>query len=274
VQPPAIFRRADRLSTDWGAGDALRYRVVEPFYVKASYERALRLPSVDEVFGDTVLVGQNLRLLPERSHNGNLSMTLDARATPSGSYRAELNGFLRKADRLIALLPQGRSYAYQNVQRARSVGVEASAGWTSPRDYVAIDGNVTYQSFRNRSPGSTFEGDRLPNRPYLFANASARLQLSDVLVVRDVVKLSWNTRYVHSFYRSWESAGIKSSKDVVPTQVVHALALTYQVRSADAASRTASFTIEAQNLTDAKAFDYFGVQRPGRALYCRATLEL
>jgi outer membrane cobalamin receptor len=212
-------------------------------------------------------------LQPERSHNGNLSVTLDATALRIGAVRAEVNGFLRKADRLIALLPQGRSYAYQNVERARSLGFEASAGWTSVREYVAIDGNVTYQSFRNRSPGS-FEGDRLPNRPYLFANGSARLQLQDALVALDAVNLSWNTRYVHSFYRSWESAGLPSSKDVIPTQVLHALALTYQVRSANEASHTASVTIEVQNLTDAEAFDYFGVQRPGRALYCRATVNL
>lgn len=52
-------------------------------------------------------------------------------------------------------------------------------------------------------------------------------------------------------------------------QVVHALALTYEVRSSDATSRAATFSIEAQNLTDTKAFDYFGVQRPGRAVAAR-----
>ncbi len=274
VQPPAIFRRVDRVSTDWGVGNAMRYRFTDWVYTKASYERALRLPRLDEVFGDTVLVGQNLRLSPERSHNGNLSVVIDAAQTPLGAFRAELNGFLRNADRLIALLPQGRSYAYQNVARARALGLEASAGWTSLREYVAVDGNVTYQSFRNRSPDDTFEGDRLPNRPYLFANGSARLQLRDLLVPLDRTSLSWNTRYVHSFYRSWESAGLRSSKDEIPTQVLHALALTYEVRSSDVASRAAVFTIEAQNLTDAKAFDYFGVQRPGRAVYCRATVDL
>jgi outer membrane cobalamin receptor len=274
VQPPAIFRGVNRVSTDWGVGDAVRYRLNDWFYMKASYERALRLPRVDEVFGDTVLVGQNLRLSPERSHNGNLSVMLDASQTPLGALRAEVNGFLRKADRLIALLPQGRSYAYQNVARARALGLEASAGWTSPREYVAVDGNVTYQGFRNRSPDDMFEGDRLPNRPYLFANGSARLQLRERLVAQDRTSLSWNTRYVHSFYRSWESAGLRSSKDEIPMQVVHALALTYEVRSSDATSRAATFSIEVQNLTDTKAFDYFGVQRPGRAVYCRATVDL
>ena len=35
-----------------------------------------------------------------------------------------------------------------------------------------------------------------------------------------------------------------------------------------------SLTLELQNLTDAKAFDNFGVQRPGRAFYAKVTANL
>lgn len=35
-----------------------------------------------------------------------------------------------------------------------------------------------------------------------------------------------------------------------------------------------SFTGEVQNLADSKAFDFVGVQRPGRATYFKITAEL
>jgi hypothetical protein len=51
---------------------------------------------------------------------------------------------------------------------------------------------------------------------------------------------------------------------------VHSLALEYMLRAVPSVSAT----LEVQNLTDAPAFDFFGVPRPGRAFYFKATAEL
>ena len=269
------FRDVSRDEQRVGFGDALRYRIVPWLYAKASYEWATRLPSLFETFGDGVLITQNLGLAPETSHNGNIGLTVDARNTAYGSFRADTNGFLRVADDLIGLLGNERNFNYQNVYGARAVGVEASTGWTSPGEYLAIDGNVTYQDFRNTESGGTFgtfEGDRIPNRPYFFANGSARGLLRDVARKRDELSLVWNTRWVHEFFRSWESAGARAYKPSIPTQFLHGAALTYLLRSED--DRTVSFTGEVQNITDRRAFDFYGVQRPGRAFYFKVTMEL
>jgi vitamin B12 transporter len=271
--PGGNFRERDRDTHRFGVGNALRYRFLEWLYGKASYERATRLPRPDEVFGDGVLVIANLELQPEVSHNLNLGFTVDARETRPGAWRADVNGFLRAADQLIVLLGNDRVFSYQNVFGARSLGVEGALGWTSPGEYVALDGNLTYVDFRNTSSEGTFgdfEGDRIPNRPYLFSNASARLQLRNVSAANDEVALTWNTRYVHAFFRGWESVGLREFKQVVPSQLLHSLALTYLVKGDPLAL---SFTGEAQNLTDQPAFDFFGVQRPGRAFYFKTTAE-
>lgn len=78
------------------------------------------------------------------------------------------------------------------------------------------------------------------------------------------------SRYVHKFFRGWESLGERDSKQVIPSQLTHSLGLTYGVR------RRGSIltTVEVQNLTDAHVFDSFGVQRPGRALYLKVSGEL
>jgi outer membrane cobalamin receptor len=273
VLPGNVFRRRDRTTERYGVGNSLRYELAEWLYGKASYEWATRLPRPDEVFGDGVLLVANLELRPETSHNVNLGLSVDASQTASGSWRGEVNGFLREADQLIVPLGNDRILRYQNVYGARSTGVEAAAGWTAARELLSLDSNVTYVDTRNTSSEGTygaFAGDRIPNRPYLFANGSARLQFRGVSVPSDELAFVWTTRYVHEFFRGWESVGRRDRKPMVPSQLLHGLALVYLVRGNPT---TLSFTGEVQNLTDADAFDFFGVQRPGRAFYFKTTAE-
>lgn len=267
-------RDRDGSTHRFGIGDALRYRFTPWLYGKASYEWATRLPSPDEVFGDNRFIAANLALDPEISHNVNLGLTLDARETPAGAFRATGNGFLRAADRLIVLLGNDRDQRYENVHGARSLGVEGSVGWTSPGEHLALDGNITYLDFRNTSSEGAFgafEGDRIPNRPYLFANGSARLLFRRVFAAEDEVALTWNSRYVHEYFRTWESLGRRESKQVIPSQLVHSAGLGYVVRRGRASLSTA---LEMQNLTDERVFDYFRTPRPGRSFYVKTTAEL
>ncbi|WP_437587948.1 TonB-dependent siderophore myxochelin receptor MxcH [Sorangium sp. So ce1000] len=266
-------RGRDRSTHRFGVGNGLRYRFTPWLYAKASYEWATRLPSSDEVFGDNTFIAANLALDPETSHNVNLGLTLDARETPAGAFRATANSFLRETEQLILLLGSDRVRKYENVFGARSLGVEGSVGWTSPGEYLALDGNVTYLDFRNTSSEGTFgdfEGDRIPNRPYLFANGAARLQLRRVFAPEDEVALTWNVRYVHEYFRSWESVGWRERKQVIPSQLVHSAGLGYVARRGQASLST---TLEVQNLTDEPVFDYFGTQRPGRSFYIKTTAE-
>jgi len=201
-------------------------------------------------------------------------LTFDLAETRGGAWRLGINGFLRSADQLIVLLGNDRVQSYQNVYGATSTGVESAVGWTSPGEYLALDGNFTYQSFRNTSTQGTFgdfEGDRIPNRPYLFANTSARLQLQGVMVAPDQLSLHWNTRFVQEYYRGWESVGLEEFKQVTPSQLVHSLAIVYLV---DTDQGSLSSSVEVQNLTNADVYDFFGVQRPGRAFYAKMTFEL
>jgi vitamin B12 transporter len=272
-RPGGFFRRRDRTSYRFGFGDALRYRFSEELYAKASYESATRLPRPDEVFGDNRFIIANLELLPETSHNANVGLTLDARQTGIGSFRGTLNGFLRDASDLIVLLGNERTQSYRNVYAGRSLGAEAAVGWSSPTGLFVWDINATYLDYRNSSHLGTFgrfAGDRIPNRPFLFANYAARLELRGVASPRDELAFGWTTRYVHQYYRGWESVGRRDSKQVIPWQFVHGVAVGYLTRTA---SVTFGSTLELSNLTDQPTFDYFGVQRPGRAFYVKTTAE-
>ncbi|WP_437729169.1 TonB-dependent siderophore myxochelin receptor MxcH [Sorangium sp. So ce861] len=270
--PREGLRRHGRSLLRAGAGDALRLRLTDWLSAKASYELATRLPTAEELFGDGVLVLPNVDLEPETSHNGNLSLSADAKETPAGALRAEVNGFFRHADGLIAPLAGSKAVRHDNVVTARALGVEGAFGWTSPGGHVALDGSVTWQDLRNLSREGayrSFRGDRLPNRPWLFASGSARLQVTGVAARDDELSLGLTTRYVHEFFRLWESDGFPEFEPVIPAQLTHALAISYVARAA----ATVTSTIEVQNLTDARAYDFFGVERPGRAFFFKGLVD-
>lgn len=253
-----------------GLGDAIRVHLTDAIYAKASYEWSTRLPDADEVFGNGRFIEPNLALEPEVSHNANLGLTYDARH-PIGHCRAQLDGVLRAADDLIVLIGDDRSFSYQNIYRARSLGLQGALAWTAPGDRLALDGNITWLDFRNTtSDGNfgTFEGDRIPNRPWLFANAAARFALDDLALTGDALSLVWRTRYVHPFFRGWESLGDPAYKQSVPARLIHGLALTWRLDRGDLGL---SLTAEVHNLTDAIDFDFFGAQRPGRSFALKTT---
>jgi vitamin B12 transporter len=266
--------RRDRDTQRFGAGTSLRYAFLEVLWAKASYEYATRLPNVYEVFGNGVMIEPNLALQPELSHNANLSLTSDVARARAGRFNAELAWFMRDAEQLIYVVGQN-VFRHQNVLNARSLGGTASAAWTSAGEYLKLGGNATYQAFRNTSeegPQARFNGDRMPNQPYLFANASARAQLRSAFAPEDALSLTWTMRYTHSFFRAWESAGRRDTKDLIPTQILHGLALTYLAAKRRNSSLSAS--LEVHNLTDAEVFDFFGVQKPGRAVFAKMVAEL
>lgn len=250
----------------FGLGDSARWRLSSSLLAKASYEWATRLPSATEMFGDGVLVTQNLALHPEHSHNANLGLQL-AREP----FRLEMAAFARLADQLIVLLGNERNLMYQNVFAARIVGLESSAGWSIP--WASVTGGATLQDVRNASSDGTFaafEGDRIPNRPWLFASLQGMVRRRDLVRDDDELALFATSRFVYEFYRAWESQGLRQFKQIVPTQLVHSVGITYAARGIT----SLAFTLEVQNVTDAQAYDSYGVQRSGRALSFKVTGEL
>lgn len=272
--PSNVFIRRDQDSHTQGAGNALRYRFARWLYAKASYEYATRLPRPDEVFGNGVQISANLDLGPEVSHNANLGPRLELAGTAAGNFVVDVNAFLRDSDQLIALIGGDRAFSYENVYRARLLGVENAVSWVAPRRYVTLDGMLTWQDVRNTSSEGAFgdyDGDRIPHRPYLFGSFGGRLRFEQVLDERDAMEPFYHGRYVHEFYRTWGSVGRLDLKEKVESQLTHSAGVTWLL-TRDFAS--VASTLEVDNLTDAKVFDNFGVQRPGRSLHLKVTGEI
>lgn len=264
----------ERSVSSYGAGNGIRYDWSDRFSTKLSYEFAYRLPRQDEIFGDGQLIQENLDLQPESSHNINLQASYGSKPTSKIDWQLKGNFFLRRIDDLIFLLVDANDFgSFQNVWSATSQGIELSGKVRELLPGLSLSANSTYQAYYNTSddgPFASFQGDRIPNTPYFFANGAAEYKLLDVLKEQDRLSFFYNIRYVHAFFIGWESAGLRQFKTEVPDQSVHAAGLTYQLNIKDWQH---ALTVESQNLTNAKVFDLFGVQRPGRAFFVKLSTQ-
>ncbi|MGD1894470.1 MAG: carboxypeptidase-like regulatory domain-containing protein [Cyclobacteriaceae bacterium] len=265
----------ERKVSNFGAGNGLRYNWSSRFSTKLSYEFAYRLPRQNEIFGDGQLISENLELRPESSHNVNLQWGYGNKEKSATEWQLQGNFFLRKINDLIFLLLDANDEfgSFQNVWSATSQGLELSGRWKDLMDGLTVSANSTYQRYLNTSPTGPFEsfrGDRLPNTPYFFVNAAAEYNLRDVLKKNDDLSFFWNARFVQSFFIGWESSGLRQTKLEVPNQTIHVAGLTHRMNIRKIQN---ALTLEVQNLTNAKVFDFFGVQRPGRAFYIKSTIQ-
>ncbi|MEM6843452.1 MAG: TonB-dependent receptor [Bacteroidota bacterium] len=256
-----------------GFGVSTRKPINDRLAVKVSYERAIRLPTAREIFGNGAQIRPNLELEPERSHNANLGLNYQSLSISKNSWGIGVNGFLRAPDNLIQLLGFENFLVFRNVFSAVSTGVEVVGRWTSADGKLNISGNSTWQDFRNRSSEGAFvlfDGDRIPNQPYLFANGSVSYRISDLMQINDRLTFFWGGRYVHEFFRTWESIQA-DNKVTIPSQFVQNVGFTYGL---PVRSNNISFTAESQNITDTNVFDLFGVQRPGRAFFIKLNIRI
>jgi len=259
-----------------GGGDNLSLELTRDLSAKVSYEYTLRQPSTDELFGDGSLTLDNLSLRPETSHNANLGLYVDQYTTVVGSFHGSIEGFARWPNDEIVLLTKSEYLRSVNVQTSRTLGVDTAVGWTAPHgDWLSVDGRLTYQDRRNTSSTGEYApyvDQRIPNQPYLFGSAVARLRARSLVVAADTVDLSWNLRYVHGFYLMWENlAKNATQRPIIDSQLSHGVVLTYSYAS-DAFAMHVTF--EVQNIANAKLYDFYGVQRPGRAAFVKCSVDL
>ncbi|MEM6736805.1 MAG: carboxypeptidase-like regulatory domain-containing protein [Bacteroidota bacterium] len=254
----------NRMTNNYGVGTGVRIELTENLSTKLTYERATRLPNAIEVFGDGIFIFDNVEIEPERSHNVNVDLNYVRRAASKSDLEIGISGFLRQVDSLIVLLGSGMTFIHQNVANATSKGLELNFSWTLANEKLFISGNGTWLDFRNTSETGRFEpfkGDRIPNRPYLFSNADAGYKIPDLLGDQNNLQLFLGARYVHKFFRGWESVGDPDRKQFIPRQLTQNAGLTQDLQKDELKF---TFTLEVQNISNAKVFDFFGVQRPGR----------
>ena len=263
-----------------GYGAAAAYYILRGWQLKLSYERACRLPTTDELFGDNDLERGKFELRPERSHNYNLNMnyshTFDrqhALYLEGGLIYRLTKDYIKRTTENVSGTYYG---AYSNHGRVKTKGYNLGLRYDYQR-WLSVGGNWTQMDVRDdektQETGSkqanlTY-GARMPNLPYQFANADMTLRWHDLGGKGNLLSCTYDLFYTHSFPLFSEVYGSASNKMTVPTQTAHNLTLTYAMKHGKY-----NFSLECHNLTDAKLYDNFNLQKAGRAFYGKVRINI
>lgn len=245
------------------------------FQFKASWERAYRLPSDRDLFGDETEEVGNTALKPESSMNYNLGVTMNKEVGSAHVIYVDVNGYYRDTKDFIrtTFMPRSQLTELVNFGKTRTLGVDLEARYYF-KNIATIGGTYTFMNLYNNEKmrdaasgtveNSTYK-DHMPNIPYNFGNLEAGYYLHHLGGKDNILNLTYSFNYVGKFYLNFESLGDAvngGEKYALPTQISHDFGATYMVKNGKY-----NFTFEVQNLTGAELADNFGMLKPGRAIY-------
>ena len=252
---------------EFGYGFATTYFFKDNVQLKASLEKTFRIPEGYEVFGDGFLLKSNPQLLPETSYNANLGLLYNLEKNRF-RVQTDLNTFLRDSENFIAIRSEGIFSRYYNTTNAQSTGIEGEIR-TLFEDRYFLDINATYQRIIDKNAGDNrgvdfLENQRIANIPYLFGNLRVGSKFDDLFRTKDLFTISWSSFYVHEYPLTSFVEGNPEDRAMIPEQLSHSFLMGY---SFDDGKYNLSLLIK--NITDAKVYDNFEIQQPGRALYLK-----
>lgn len=252
--------------TQTGYGVAGTYYILPVLQVKASYENAYRLPESGELLGDGLNVKSNPKLNPEQSYNLNAGVAFSKRV---GIHTLGMEGgfISRRATDFIRSRPEGAQSIYENMRSVKVTGFEGLIRY-GYKDFLNFEVNGTYQNIINTNkfdpPGSNLISYvyklRVPNIPFLFANADLNLRFKKIKFDDDNLTVNVGCNFVEAFYLYWPTLGDPQYKRDIPRQITENVGVAYSLKNG-----RYNIALDCRNITNVKVYDYFNVQKPGRS---------
>jgi len=246
-----------------GIGDGLSFEVNKHIQWKGGYEFAIRFPDQEELFGDQLLIVPNFKLKPEQSHN--LNMGLSFHQASGSPWELAITGFYRaQRNQIFLATVQTNLSAYDNLYASRVMGTELSFRF-HPRPHLLFWAN--FSALKNTLTGiggysnvpARYIGKAVPNIPYTFGEA----HLEKVLAFGSGpgrLSLDYGLSYRNRFYRTWSENGSADTKAYISTQWVHQCSALWQLPV-----NAWSLRVACSNLTNTRIYDFYAIEKPGRA---------
>lgn len=262
---------SESTKSHWGYGVGSRYMPIEAIAVKGSYEHSVRLPLSRELLGNGTTIYPNLLLRPESSENINVGILGTLHPAPAHTIFYEVNGFMRLVDDYIKTTVSEKEgmMQYENIPAVHIKGVEGEVkyNWDNRLHLMA---NASYQDSRDQrkykedgKPSATYL-NRTPNKPWLFCNVEAAYTFYNIGSPSNKIRLSYDYQWVHWFYLTWEAYGAVATKARIPTQNISNASILFSWKD-----EKYNFSLECNNLFDAKAYDNYKLQKPGRSFFAK-----
>lgn len=256
-----------------GFGLGTRVTFAKEVALKASYERATRLPTAREFLGNGASIYPNFKLKPEQAHNLNVALYGNIQISEAHQMSYEAALFMRDVTNYIRRkITSDDISTYENVGAARVLGGEVDVQYRY-KHLLDFGVNATYTDERNRSERLSdgrldiTYNNRIPNKPFFYANASMGVSLEHPFgVQRSQLRLNASFGYVHWFYLTWAAFGAKESKALIPTQTTTNVGATWAFNN-----RRQTISVNCNNLFDEINYDNYKLQKPGRSIFVKLT---
>lgn len=266
------YVKSSRSVDAFGYGAAGTWFMPLGFQMKASYEKAYRLPTIEEMFGDEDLEVGDMALKPESSHNVNLNLSYNATFGNNIIYVEA--GFIYRdtrdyIQRNILALSGGKSAAtYVNYGKVDTKGFSISARYNFSK-WLSLGGNFTQMNVRDNmktAMGSTVANvayrECMPNQPYMFADSDINFYWHGLGGKRNVLTVTYDNQYTHKFCYYASNIGSNNNDYMVPNQFSHNLTISYGIKNG-----RYNLSFECRNFTNERLYDNFSLQKAGRAFY-------
>lgn len=251
------YQMVSKDDSRWGLGFTTTYFIGDLLQLKANYENTYRMPTSQELFGQVFLEPQqNLSLLPETSNNFNFGIHFNKQLKKHSFLSTDVNFFYRHTEdfikRTVDMKKGGESF--ENILLVKTPGIDAEIRY-SYGDRFTCGGNLSYQKPMSYDKEKTYYKKIVPNQPNFFGNADAGYFFNDLLMLDSRLSIRYNLQFIHEFANDWYEAAKRIS-----TQWSHNVGVVYSWKQG-----RYNLSFDCKNLTDAKLYDNFSLQKPGRS---------
>nr|WKN39482.1 TonB-dependent receptor [Tunicatimonas sp. TK19036] len=255
-----------------GYGLAWSYAALRNLVLLASAEKAVRMPSENEVFGspgDNIV--ENLNIQPEISNNINLGFQAGSYTIKEHQFSVSGTGFLRDTrDKIVQRINPRINDAvqtnpYENLGKTKSIGFEAEVNYTYKKVLRGMFNVSRFNSVFNTKydpNGNVYSNynQQLPNEPFFTINSSLQYTLNDLIAEKALLNIFYNFGFVDRFYTTW----LEIEDFRTPRQFVHDMGINYIFPN-----KKFVVSADVKNIFDKQVYDNFAVQKPGRAFYLK-----
>lgn len=267
-----INKEINKIDFD-GYGVTLSYRLRDDLYLLGSAERAIRMPSPYEIFGNkSEDLLSTIRLKPEKSFNGNIGFNAGPFRYRNHLLSINTTLFYRNTKDMIRLVakPGGKYSGFENLEDVLSRGVDIELSYSFKEQLMFNFSISKFEVLFNKkydiygAPYNYYK-TQIRNEPSFKFNANLSYAFSNFIQKSSKTTIYYNIYYVEKFRLNWSNIGGTNLAEI-PTQYPNDIGVSYQM-----ANKQTTISFDAKNIFNQHINDNYGLQKPGRAFYMKVT---
>jgi iron complex outermembrane receptor protein len=257
------LRLNDSTQSQWSFRGALVNQSIPDTKLMVSGGRAVRMPSLFELFGNTGRVVGNTELQPETAYSVDAGLIYDSNVLPDPyRLRVELSGFYSTVNDLIQYVQTAQNVAKaENIDQARLWGIEAGLR-ADLFGHLRVNGNYSFLDATNTGDIAAREGKYLPFRP------ASKWYVRAEGYMKEIPNLDELAIFLDA---EWIAGNFLDNANLVAVHDRFYLNSGFSLELSHSAAR---LSFSANNLTDERTADLAGYPLPGRSYYLFVTVKV